>query len=449
MPDSHLPSSPSDRIEGLATTRIEPVVCLACGCDCDDLVVTQLGEKLAAVEPRCELAESWFRGSETDEQGLPVADVAGRPASTIEAAKRAAELLAEARAPVILGLEGSTNQAVAAALRIADRARGLIDPSSPMSLARSMAVARTGYVSATLGEVRNRADVVVFWGADPVRTHPRHWERYSVTASGRFIPEGRASRTVIVVDDRTTATADRANRFIAIDRHREFDVLWALRALVKGVELDADRVWRAAGLDRGILQELAGELRQSRYGAMFYTPPAARQTLSETTAVFEAAFGLVRELNRHTRFVILGMGEPGNRQGAEAVLTWQTGFPGAVDLGAGHPISLPGVTTAADRLKRGEVDVALIVGSRGLEHLDRARGDVPQILIAPPDANGPDPDVVAVRCRSARTGLEEAGTVMRADGIALPLRRVRQPSYPTERDWLEAIGDSLDRLVES
>ena len=104
-----------------------------------------------------------------------------------------------------------------------------------------LAVARVGRVSATLGEVKNRADVVVFWGVDPVVTHPRHAERYSVDPPGRFVPEGRAGRTVIVADSRRTATAARADIFLPVDPDRAFETLWALRALVRGVDLDPAR----------------------------------------------------------------------------------------------------------------------------------------------------------------------------------------------------------------
>ena len=93
-----------------------------------------------------------------------------------------------------------------------------------------LAFQRVGRVSATLGEVKNRADVVVFWGADPVVSHPRHWQRYSVEPRGRFIPQGRAGRTVIVVDQQRTATAEEADLFVEIDASRQFEVLWVLRA---------------------------------------------------------------------------------------------------------------------------------------------------------------------------------------------------------------------------
>ncbi len=37
--------------------------------------------------------------------------------------------------------------------------------------------------------------------------------------------------------------------------------------------------------------------------------------MTEASATLEAAYGLVRDLNRQARFVILGTGEPGNSQG--------------------------------------------------------------------------------------------------------------------------------------
>ena len=62
---------------------------------------------------------------------------------------------------------------------------------------------------ATLGEVKYRADVVGILGDRPIVTHPRHWERYSVEPVGRFVPEGRAGRKVVVIDQNRTASAGR------------------------------------------------------------------------------------------------------------------------------------------------------------------------------------------------------------------------------------------------
>jgi formylmethanofuran dehydrogenase subunit B len=455
MPDAS-PFGPKTAGDGgqVEPSGIEPVTCLVCGCLCDDISVVKQGEKITAAGNACVLGTEWLLRDRVHEPGKPAALVKGQPVEAAEAVELAARLLMNAHAPIILGLGRSTNETVAAALELADRIGAVVEPGNSRSSApRMLAFQRVGRVSATLGEVKNRADVVVFWGADPVVSHPRHWERYSVEPRGRFIPQGRAGRTVIVVDQERTATAEQADLFVEIDKSRQFEVLWVLRALVRGAALDAIRVREIGGADLPRLRELGERLMAARYGAFFHGPLIAQGTMTEASATLEAAYGLVRDLNRQARFVILGMGEPGNSQGAEAVLTWQTAFHTSVDLSAGYPRSLPGVTTASRRFGCGEADLALIVGSLPLEQLDENSREhlekIPAVVIAPRDDTAPWPAEPGVRCFAATPGLDDSGTVMRIDGVSLPLRPVRASPFLTERQWLEAIVKQMTSLAST
>ena len=108
--------------------------------------------------------------------------------------------MSQSRAPLIFGLTKSSMETVREGLALADQLGGRVWlDRSEGDLGRIAAFSQVGRVSATLGEVKNRADVVVFIGADPLTSHPRHWERYSVRTSGRFIG-GRENREVIVVN---------------------------------------------------------------------------------------------------------------------------------------------------------------------------------------------------------------------------------------------------------
>ncbi len=427
---------------------VGPVTCLVCGCLCDDITVVKEGDVVVEARNACAVGREWFLRDRSDEARYPVARINGEPAKAEEAVKQAAALLARAKGPIILGLTWSTCETVAAAIELADRIGAVIElGDAKLSSPRILAYQRTGRVSATLGEVKNRADVVVFWGADPVVTHPRHWERYSVEPSGRFVPKGRVDRTVIVLDRQRTETAERADHYVEIDEDRQFELLWTLRALVRGVEVNADRVRQTTGSDLEDLRRLASRLTTARYGAFFHGPLLSHGTLAEASATIEAATGLVRDLNQKTRFVMLGMGEPGNAQGAEAVLTWQTGFPASVDLGAGYPASVPGITSACHRLSCGETDMALIVGRfdrDGLEPEPRAHLEqIPRVLIAQVDDLESWPIAPDVLCHAAIPDLEEEGTVTRTDGVSLPLRPVRSSRFPTQRQWLQAISQRM------
>ena len=83
-----------------------------------------------------------------------------------------------------------------------------------------LAAQEAGRASATLGEIRNRADVVVFWGVDPARRYPRFWSRYAPEPSGVHVG-GRKDRTVIAVDVGDARGPEDADARLAVMPDRE------------------------------------------------------------------------------------------------------------------------------------------------------------------------------------------------------------------------------------
>ncbi len=420
---------------------IEDVTCLGCGCLCDDIALTVAGGRITEARNACELGLRWFLADRT-EDGVHAATIDGRVADRAEALDRAAEILGRARAPVVLGMSLTSTETAGLAVAIADRIGAVMGTGrAGEALSRTIAVQRVGKVSASLGEVKNRADVVVFWGVDPVVTHPRHFERYSVEPRGRFVPEGRAGRTVMVADRERTATADRADHFLSLSPEGEYATLGALRALVRGITLDSDRVERTTGHPLAHLRDWAERLSDAHYGAWFTGIRPGR-----SPAEYEAELLLVRDLNASARFVILSMGGPGNASGAEAVLAWQSGFASSVDYSRGYPRYAPGASTAVEMLARGEADAALIVADRVEDELpDAARAHlatIPRIAIAPGATTSWSPATVALA--SATTGIDAPGTVTRTDGVTLPLRPGLAASLPTDGELLRAILDRLE-----
>ncbi|WP_406697023.1 formylmethanofuran dehydrogenase subunit B [Singulisphaera sp. Ch08] len=442
-----MPQEPSPATSSAPDRTVANSTCTACGCLCDDLIVKTEGGRIVEAVNACEIGRRWYFADHAH-AGLPAATIEGQSVEPAAALDRAAEILTRARAPLVLGLTRTTTESVAAALAIADRIGAEIDPDTTEGdRARLFATQRVGRVSATLGEVKNRADVVLFWGVDPVVTHPRHWERYSVEPHGRFVPDGRAGRKVLVFDATRTATAERADEFFRVTPEAQFECLWTLRALVRGVPLDPNRVERATGLDLPTLKRLTETLKAARYGVWFYDSRLGDGPGG--AARIEAALALVRDLNRFNRFVILGLGGPGNPAGAEAALTWQTGSPSSVSLARGWPRTMPGVTSAEALLAGRRADAALIVGDgefSGLSAAARAHLErIPRIVIgSKATAQG---NKATVALDAATYGIDAGGTVMRSDGVVLPLRPPLNPSTPTDREWLQALEARLHSHV--
>jgi formylmethanofuran dehydrogenase subunit B len=403
---------------------------------CDDLRLTFEGERLTRAEGACKLAEPYFAPL-TNLPERPVATIEGQSATLEQAIERTAKILGASRAPLIWGLSRSSTAGQRAAVLLADWIGATIDTTASVCHGPSiMAIQQIGESTCSLGEVRNRADLVVFWGADPARTHPRHFERYSVDAKGLLVPNGRADRHVIVIDSKETSTSQLADTFIKIRPGADFDAIWAIRQLLKGIELpeSAD-----VGVPHDQLRQLAERMSSCRYGAVFFGLGLAQRGLGHANV--EALLRLVKDLNAFTRFVARRLRIPGDVAGADAVLCWMTGFAFAVNLARGYPRYCPGEYSANELLERGEIDACLLVGSEPVVDLSpaarRTLEGLPTIALDFPNV-APAIDAT-VQITTAIYGVHAPGTVYRMDEIPIPVRQLISSSYPTDEEVLRAI----------
>ncbi|HWA16775.1 MAG TPA: hypothetical protein VG817_10085, partial [Gemmatimonadales bacterium] len=157
------------------SVEIPNVTCPFCGLLCDDLTVTRTGGSLEVTSGPCAIAARGFAG--VPAPSAPMARIRGESTTVDAAIAEAARLLSQARQPLLGGL--STDLAGArAAARLADRVGGVVDHmNSAVSLRNLLVLQDGGWVTTTLSEVRNHADLLVIVGSDISRRHPRLVER--------------------------------------------------------------------------------------------------------------------------------------------------------------------------------------------------------------------------------------------------------------------------------
>jgi formylmethanofuran dehydrogenase subunit B len=420
---------------------IDNATCTFCGCVCDDIELTVQDNHITQAKKACLLGKAWFLNHHVEDRA--VATIQGRPASLEEAVERAADILAGARYPIVYGLSDTTCEAQRVAVAIADRIGACIDTTTSVCHGPSgMAFQGVGEVTCTLGEVKNRADLVLFWGCNPAEAHPRHWSRYSTMPKGLFVPHGRKDRTVILVDVRRSKSAPAADIFLQIRPRQDFEALWALRGLVKGVSLRPEDV-ASTGIALEQLEDLAGRLKGCKFGILFFGMGLS-MTRGKHLNV-QAALALVRDLNEYTRFYAKPMRGHGNVTGADNVVSWQTGFPFGVSLNRGYPRFNPGEFTTADTLARGEADAALIISSDPMGNFSQPARDhlarIPSIVLDPKET--PTVRQATVAFTTATYGISAPGTVYRMDDVPLPLRPALDSPYPSDEEVLRKIEQRL------
>ncbi|MCA9184428.1 MAG: formylmethanofuran dehydrogenase subunit B, partial [Planctomycetales bacterium] len=385
-----------------------------------------------------------------------VAEINGSQESFASAIDHAAFLLQRSDYPLIYGLSRSATPGQRAAIALAERLGGAIDTTASLCHGPSiMALQEVGEVTCTLGEIRNRADLVIFWGCHPATSHPRHAERYSVFPQGRFIPAGRSGRTIVMVGDasqvkdwRLDASGAEPDFVVPVDGGKDFETLATLRMMLRG------------NADPGASKELCRLfdcMRRCRYGVIFFGLGITESSMwdgrthAPTGHINVAALlQLVAELNDVTRFTARRMRIQGDVSGADNVLCWQTGYPFAVDMSRGYPRYNSGEYSANELLSQQNTDLCVLVGAETVPCFSTAAQthlqSIPTIVIDYPGV--PLNFVPTVRFTTSVYGLHAAGTVYRMDNVPVSLRALMKSTAPTDGQVLSALLNQVTLLDE-
>jgi formylmethanofuran dehydrogenase subunit B len=263
------------------------------------------------------------------------------------------------------------------------------------------------------------------------------------------VPGGRRSRTVIAVDVGASRGASDADHRVTLSPGDEVSALTLLRAASLGRPLtavaDGDpgagrrmHVWQA-------IAPLLEAVRAARYVVVVADAEPDTATPDRDPGRASALIGWTQALHETTRAALITLRAGGNRSGADAWLTAQTGYPMAVDFSRGYPQYRPHDAAAA-RLDRGEIDAAVVTGAAGylpgdtLGPLHR----IPVIAIGPRASEGPLGDAHVV-IDTGIAGIHEGGTALRMDDVPLPIAAAL-PGAPAAaavlRDLRARVGSS-------
>ena len=383
------------------TTRVAPVVCLGCGCACDDIAVQVAGDRITGIERACPAGRRWFGDGQLPARVL----VRGADVSLDAATAQLAALLKAGPALIYLAPELST-EAQRAAIALADAAGARLDSITSDGGAPSiLAGQRRGRATATLGEIRRRADLLVFWGVDPAGRYTRYRERYT-----------RAQASVIAVDiGASRGPADAAER-VAVPAGAEATALGVMRAVVLG------RALPDLAADLAPVARLAERLARGRYVAIVHDAEPQDGAHPQRA---EGLIGLAQALNIPTRCALSSLRGGGNRSGADAAMTWQTGYPFAVDFTFGVPRYRPD-EPASDVCEAAAV--VLVAGDATAlpAAIMAALGGRTLAVVGPRASDGLRAEVAI---DTGMPGIHEGGTAYRLDDVPLPLTPVL--THPT------------------
>jgi len=422
--------------ERAESTVFDDVTSPFCGTLPDDLVVERTDQGLKVTKNGDGRSVAGF------ERKLPPSSprIGGKDVDLDKAIKEAAKLIGKAKLPLYGGLATDV-EGMRAVMALAERSSGIVDHALSEAQYRNFKVLQTtGWITTTLTEARNRADLFIIAGSDIHKLHPRFFETIVSPPDSMFDVEA-PKRTVVFVGkglDRSGAKGSRIGEVVTIncDDSRAGEVIALVRARLRGFRSKEPKL---DGVTLAEIDALAERCRKAKYGVMVWAPPSLNFPFAELAV--EQFAGLVKDLNQTIRFAGLSLGGGEGAVTAGAVCTWISGYPLRVSYATGAPDYDPYRWSIARMLKEGEGDLLVWLASISPE-LSPPETTLPAIVLGTPGLKlAKDPDVFIP---VGTPGLDHAGRMIRVDNVvSLPLKDLGRANLPVAADVLAAIEAAL------
>lgn len=429
---------------------IKNVVCPVCGASCDDIQV-ELDGKLLTVKNACKMGNAKFQelvSAHRIREPMMTKGGEERAVSWQEAITRSAEILAEAKRPLLFMGSETSCEAMEVGLHLGEYLGAAVDSNSTVCHGpTAMGIQEAGRVGATAGNSKIRGDLAVYWGSNPLESMPRHMSRYAVYPRGHWTRRGRFDRTVITVDPRKSQTAENSDLHVQLKPNTDYELLSALLTLLHG-KRPHPTVEDVTGVPISVMEEMLEMMKGCNFGTIYVGLGIASSRGKQRNA--ELAFNLVKELNSHTKFVIGALRGHCNVAGFNQIASYLYGYPFGLDFSRGYPRYNPGEFTAVDLLREKDVDAALVVSADLASHLPAAcaeyLAEIPTICID--IAPCPTTLVSEVVLPGVIDAMECDGTFYRLDDVPVYFRPFATSPFSFTESNEDTLKQIFDRVKE-
>jgi formylmethanofuran dehydrogenase subunit B len=367
---------------------LKKLVCVGCSLLCDDVAAsTEEGEVRSL--GLCRLGHEHLSSA--------IAQSAFKLDS--DSIERAIDVLKFAESPLLLGWVNSTNETIKLGQELASVLSGHLSVSACPGLfdALSSNLHPKG-LEINLDDVRNNAELVVYWGTNPSESSHRHVSRFAVLPRGEKIPEGVESRAVAVVDIRQSESMKMANHRFILSPGQDSELLDVLKGEISG---DAPIKEDLGSISAQEMIGFANGFKKSDYSVIFYGSGVFSSSSSE------------KNLSAFVDFI-----ESCNRSGYP---TYALPMAAATNIMGTNKMTANG--KFIDGLMEDEFDAALVVGEDVLAtlpgHAAQKLADMPIIYVGPP--TGITYEQAEVPLPTMNNILAAEGTMNRVDMVEMKL----------------------------
>lgn len=357
----------------------------------------------------------------------------------------AIEILKNSSKPLLYGFSTVSSQAQVNGIELAKLINGFIDSNSVICQGKVLnASKQAGMTLTTISEAINKADLLIFWGANVAESIPRLLNKV-LFSRGKFRMTGREIKTVVIIDPVKTASFGVMGvRDIAlkVDTGKDIELIRALKE--ECCTPDSIPSTGVAGIDKDDLRRLLIQLTNTENGIIFIGQGIVGSSI-ESNAIQEL-LELVQMINakqQKGRMAVMMLGGHYNMVGFDHVALSISGKNHSLQFSGNQLVETS--NTIISNINDNDFDCSLIVGSDPISHLpwklSRKLASKPIILID--NKKSATFNVADVSIPSAITGIECGGLAYRLDHVPIELKQIINPPNNIFSD-----EDILSKLFE-
>ena len=400
------------------------LVCTGCGSLCDDIQVEIAGNRIARIENACAKGAAFLYALDNPNRRTTCL-VRHKEVPLERAIEEAKHLLSEARRPLIFGLDNSTLEAQAKAISLARKLGAVIDDVSSSSYSELIQGLLDGSPrSCSLSQIKDKADLLIYWGSNPLHSHPRHLPQFSYYSYTDYDEAGwipKVKLTCVEVRETELSSICKPAFKLAPGGDREF--IREIFSIIKGGE----------GADEA--KAFLELIKESQVCAIF----CGNGLLYSLNGNFDLFNEMVEGLGQWTKVSVVPMIDEINMLGFNKSLREEAGYINQIsfDSGIKHGTEF----SFLEQVHKEFPDCVLIAGSDPFSTLPQSlsRKLASTKIICLGSIITSTTNAAEVVIATAAPGLESSGKVVRMDGEEVNLFEVKKSTYPSEEEVLERL----------
>ncbi|MBY8986380.1 MAG: formylmethanofuran dehydrogenase subunit B [Candidatus Lokiarchaeota archaeon] len=424
------------------------VTCSGCSLLCDDVIIRSDGLYIDEVFGACLKGKERF--DQITSKNRILSSSIRRNGELVkvqlkEALDETLEIIKNSSKPLLYGFSTVSCEAQLRGIELAKIIDGYIDSNSTICQGKVLNTSKqTGMTLTTISEVINKADLLIFWGANVAESIPRLLNK-TLFSRGKFRMTGREIKTIIIIDPvKTTSFGVMGVRDIAlqIDPGKDLELIHVLKE--ECCTPNSIPPKEIAGIDSDDLRRLLIQLTNAENGVIFIGQGIVNSTLDSN--VIKELLELVQMINakqQKGRMSVMMLGGHYNMAGFDQVALSLTGKNQSLQFVNNQLVETS--NTIISKIATDDFDCSIIVGTDAISHLpwelSKKLRSKPLILID--NKKSATFSVADIVLPSAITGIECEGLAYRLDHVPIALNKIVNPPKDIISD--EKI---LSRLIE-